>query len=163
MKYAVLYTSETGNTKTLAEEIFVTLPEGEKTIVDIGETIDIPPADMYFIGFGVRNQTYPLKIFDVLEKIENAEIVVFATCGLPPTEKYKEEIKKGLRAWINESCEFSELFVCQGKTSYQQQLKFRISYPERSEELDKIFEEGENHPDDNDLEALGNFIEKIIL
>ena len=53
MRYAVVYLSDTGNTKKIAEEIFLALPEGKKKIVDLKKDA-FPDADLYFIGFPVK-------------------------------------------------------------------------------------------------------------
>ena len=42
MKYAVIYVSDTGNTKELAENIFVSLPGNDKVISDARKITEIP-------------------------------------------------------------------------------------------------------------------------
>ena len=51
MKYAVVYISETGNTKELAENIFASLPENDKVIENAKTMNELPKADFYFVGF----------------------------------------------------------------------------------------------------------------
>ena len=44
MKYAVIYVSDTGNTKELAENIFVSLPGNDKVIADARKMPELPEA-----------------------------------------------------------------------------------------------------------------------
>lgn len=43
MKYAVIYTSETGNTEELAKNIFVSLPGNDKKIINAAEMTELTP------------------------------------------------------------------------------------------------------------------------
>lgn len=89
MKYAVIYTSETGNTEELAKNIFVSLPGNDKKIINAAEMTELPEAECYFIGFPIKNRTCGIEILDILEQLDNVKIALFATCGMPASEKYK--------------------------------------------------------------------------
>ena len=162
MKYAILYLSETGNTKQLAEEIYLCLNNRDRTLVNIKETNEIPEADFYFIGFPVHNRTCALEVLDLLDNLEFADIAMFATCGLSPESKYKQHIENGLLPWINCSCNYRGLFICQGSCSEQFRTKLLASAPESVSMLESIFEEGKGHPDDDDFDAIDEFVEDLI-
>ena len=46
-----------------------------------------------------------------------AKLAVFVTYGLYPTEKYLNKIKKTVTVWIDESIEYPEMHICQGKAA----------------------------------------------
>ena len=91
MKYAVLYQSNTGNTKKIAEAIFDEINTEEKVLVDIYDMSHLPKADVYFVGFAVCNQSCSLSVMETLDSIEDSKVALFATCGFYPVEKYKDK------------------------------------------------------------------------
>lgn len=162
MKYAVMYYSKTGNTRELAEQIYVSLPESDKQIDEIGKTSDIPTADVYWIGFPVRNMSCPPEIMDTLESIVNAKIALFTTSGMIPSEKYKELIGKRTVSWIDDSCEYLGMFMCQGKTDPAAKERIAAEYASESDAVLQILDNGDSHPDDCDLDNLSEFCERIV-
>lgn len=46
-----------------------------------------------------------------------AELAIFGTYGLYPTEKYLNKINKTVTVWIDESVEYPEMHICQGKAA----------------------------------------------
>ncbi|WP_303789710.1 flavodoxin family protein [Ruminococcus flavefaciens] len=161
MRYAVVYLSDTGNTKKIAEEIFLALPEGKKKIVDLKKDA-FPDADLYFIGFPVKYNYCSTPILDLLECLNNKELAFFSTCGLSPTEEYKKMIFKNIQPWINESCTVRGYFLCQGKSvdSYKESLKDNDAVVK--EAFESMVSEGDTHPDDRDFDSAFSFAESIM-
>ena len=161
MKYAVIYLSETGNTEELAKNVFVSLPGDDKKIVNAEKMTALPRAEQYFIGFPVKNRNCGIEILDILEQLEGAKIALFASCGLPATEKYKQYVENAVRPWINDDCEYLGFFLCQGKASEKFREKLEAETGYSSEELDRIMELASAHPDDSDIDALCDFVESV--
>lgn len=161
MRYAVVYVSDTGNTKMIAEEIFVALPEGEKKIADLKKDA-FPDADLYFIGFPVKYNYCSALITDILEYLNDKELAFFSTCGLSPTEGYKQMIFKNIQPWINESCTVRGYYLCQGKSvdSYKESLRDNDAVVK--EAFERMVSEGDTHPDDRDLDSAFSFAESIM-
>lgn len=67
--FAVLYSSDSGNTEKIASTIFKVLPSNNSVLQKINQQVDVPQANMYFIGFGVHNETCGMNVLDVLEQI----------------------------------------------------------------------------------------------
>lgn len=135
MKYAVIYQSKSGNTKMLGEEIFNALDSKKKEIYDIDEGKEIPDADVYFVGFGIHNNSCSMDIVDCMEGIGMAKLALFSTCGYMPTDKYKEKLEKNLEVWLPEDAEYIDMFLCQGNVELDRR-KIMISQMPHSE--DKI-------------------------
>lgn len=161
MKYAVIYMSETGNTEELAKNIFVSLPGNDKAIINVKKMTELPQADHYFIGFPVKNRTCGIKILNVLEQLDNVKISLFATCGLPANEKYKQYIENAVSPWINDDCDHLGFFLCQGKASEKFRDKLETETGYSSDELDRIMELASAHPDDKDIDRLFEFVDHV--
>lgn len=161
MKYAVLYESNSGNTELIAGEIFDAIkaaPEN-KLFIDLAEDGEIPEADVYYVGFPVSGFNCSFRIMDCLDRLQGKQVALFATCGLKPTEKYREKIESAMKAWIDDDTQYLGFYMCQGKTSPVQQQKMLTQQPDVAEALEQMFREGEQHPDAQDLKAAAEFAE----
>lgn len=164
MKYAVLYYSETGNTETLAKQIYTAIDSKEKTIMNLKEQeqADIPYADVYLAGFPIHQKNCGIKVVDALEKIESGKLILFATCGLTPTENYRKKLEDALNIWISDGVEYLGMFLCQGRTVEAQRESFYNSNPEYREKLGDMFMEGERHPNEEDLDQAVRFVKSVL-
>lgn len=159
MKYAVLYESGSGNTKSIANAIYhalCTAPE-EKTLASLNQAGALPEADIYYIGFPVNNFNCSFRIMECLEKLQGKTIALFATCGLSPTEKYKAKIESAMKSWIDDETNYLGFFMCQGEVTPAQQQKMIRERPESAEALEQMFAQGRQHPDARDLEEVAVF------
>ena len=162
MKYAVVYISETSNTKELAENIFASLPENDKVIENAKTMNELPKADFYFVGFPVKNRTFGIEVMDILEQIEDEKVALFASCGLPVNDKYKQYIENAVSPWINDSSKYCGLFLCQGRISEEYRGKLENETNYSSDEIDKIVEMSSSHPDEKDIDRLYEFVDTVI-
>ena len=162
MRFAVIYESETGNTERIALEIFDTIGYRDKEMIDLNANKDIPEADVYFVGFPIHQRNCSLKVMDCLEQIECGKIVLFATCGMSPTNSYREKLEEKFSVWISDDAEYCGLFLCQGETTIQQQKRFLDTHPDISAELSEMLAKGIGHPDEDDLEQVIRFTEQIL-
>ena len=161
MKYAVIYISETGNTEELSKNVFVSLPGNDKIIINAENASELPEAEHYFIGFPVKNRSCGIKILDILEQLENVKITLFASCGLPVNEKYKQYVENAVSPWINDDCSYLGFFLCQGKASDEFREKLEIETGYSADQLDRIMESASNHPDDEDIDRLCEFVDSV--
>jgi flavodoxin len=162
MNFAVLYDSETGNTKKIAEQIYETIDSGNKEFIHLKTETQIPRADIYFVGFPIHKNNCSMKIVDALEQIESGKIVLFATCGMKPTEKYKQKLEDFLNIWLPDEAEYLGLFLCQGKTAEEQKEYFCNANPEYRENISEMLEDGNSHPDEDDFEAAIRYTKSIL-
>jgi flavodoxin len=159
MRYAVLYDSETGNTKEVAKRIYESIDSTDKRFIRIeSENTMVPEADIYLVGFPIHQQTCSMKIVDVLEQIETGKIVLFATCGMRPTEKYQQKLEDSLMIWLSDDVEYLGMFLCQGKTTEEQKQVFYRANPEYREKLRTMLSEGDRHPDQQDIKDAVTYI-----
>lgn len=162
MKYAVIYYSETGNTKALSKYLFENIHSTNKVLINMEDVDEIPKADMYFIGFPIYNQNCRMKVIELIEQIENSKIALLVTCGLNPTEQYKDKLEDTLSVWISNSNEYLGMQLCQCKTVDSQKQKFYQMYPQHNEQLEEMFERIDNNPIENNMLCIKEFIQNVI-
>ncbi len=166
IKNLVVYSSETGNTKLLAEEIYKGIPKsiGEKQIVNIRSWNGSLFAENYYIGFWVNRGSCCLEIIDLLSSIHNSNIALFGTCGLGDTDNHYAALENNARVWISEDNEFLGSYFCQGKMPPEVRAKYE-SYRGKCDD-DKInqmlnfYDKALTHPDNTDLSRARSFAEK---
>jgi flavodoxin len=162
MEYAVIYYSESGNTKMLAQQIYETINSDDKTIIDLNKSQQIPKAKLYFVGFPIHQKNCSLKIVDALEQIETGKLVLFATCGLTPTDAYRQKLEKALSLWLPDEVDYLGMFLCQGKTKEAQKEYWYNNNSEYREKIEIMLQEGDSHPNTDDIENVIHYVKKIL-
>lgn len=92
MKYIIVYSSITGNTKIIADAIQDVLDES--TCVYFGKTDEVPSqdAEVIFVGFWVLKGSCTDEIKKYLATLENKKIFLFGTAGFGGSEDYFPKI-----------------------------------------------------------------------
>lgn len=161
MKYAVIYQTKSGNTEIVAESIFNAIDSDDKVMFDLEDMSYIPKADVYFIGFGVQNNNCSLEMIEVMEELGHSKCALFSTCGLFPTESYKEKLINLMKIWLPEECEFLGMYLCQGESMDAWKKQMFEKHPGQKETLEEMFEKGKGHPNSQDLSEAAHFVKEI--
>lgn len=161
VSYAVIYQSQTGNTKRIAEAIYEAVKSERKSLINVNELDMMPKADVYFVGFNIHNENCSIEIIDCLEEIQNGYVALFSSCGYVPTDEYKALIKRKTEVWLPEEIEYLGMFVCQGRIEEAQRVIMRDNMPDRVEILNKMFDIGDSHPDIQDYNGAVTFAKSI--
>lgn len=161
MRIAVVYESQSGNTKALAEEIYNSLEGEDKIICDI-EKNPVPVADFYFIGFGIHNHNCSMRIANAMEEITSGGYALFMTSGLTPLDKYKNKIYKNLEVWLPENAEYVGMFMCQGKVTPAEGEELVSKNPESESIIIEMLQKGLTHPDEKDLADVKVFVQDVL-
>lgn len=167
MNYQVVYESHTGNTKAVAEAIASILPEYSSKLVNIQKEMPSKDADVYCIGYGVRSSTCSLKLLDFLELLNGRTILLFATCGLEPTEGYQKILERNIEPFLPDECDYRGMFLCRGAIPEDgiAALRQRLQ-KERDEEnlrrLDGFVANAWSHPDPHDLDNAKQFVREVL-
>ena len=161
LEYAVLYQSETGNTRQVAAEIFEAIPSDCKDLINLCECRQVPEANVYFVGFGVHKGTCGRKVIDCLSQLSNKKVVLFATCGAKPLEEYRKTVENNVVAWLEDDNEYLGMFMCQGKMLMEVRKKYEESQtPENMSHIKRMienFDEAMLHPNVEDLQKVRRF------
>ena len=163
MKYEVAYLSNSGNTATLAGELAEMLSEEDICLTDLSCEEISEDADVYFIGFGFNRGMIPVRVLDALEVTEGKTILLFATCGMEPTESYKSFVERKVLPFLPDNCDYRGLFLCPGQfpdevvRNLQEVLRHQPDNTQARSLLEQ-HQKTRRHPNEDDFENLGNFV-----
>lgn len=168
MKYEIAYYSRSGNTAMLAEEIAELLSSEDVRLTDLNCSDASDDADMYIIGFGINRGAVPMKVMDVLEQAEGKEIVLFVTCGMEPSEKYRISVERRVKPFLPDDCVYHGLFLCAGRfpdeviAGVEATLE-RQPDNQQAQSVLANHEKTRNHPDKADIQNIRDFIWQVTL
>lgn len=160
MKYAIVYSSLTGNTKLLATTIRDSLPKED--CIYFGSPAQIAlKAKRVYVGFWTNQGCCDEKTIAFLKEITTQEIFLFGTAGFGNDTYYSEILKNSCR-YISSSARLVGSFMCQGKMPLTVRTRYEkmLSGVNESEKTAKInekianFDQALTHPDSDDLSAL---------
>lgn len=163
MKYAIVYSSRTGNTKLLAEAIQAALPAEE--CIYFGEPNDAAlKAERIYAGFWTDKGSCDEKIADFLKQITNQSVFLFGTAGFGGNQQYFDQVLERAATNIGEGVNLVGTFMCQGKMpmsvrrSYEEMLN-RPNQAGNAQAMIENFDKALAHPDQNDLENLKKVVQ----
>lgn len=160
MKYAIVFSSPTGNTKILAEAIKQNIT-GDCCY--FGEAQEAPlEADYLFVGFWTDKGQCDESIQQYLHKLQNQKIFLFGTAGFGGSQEYFQSILKRVQNHIPQNNQLIGQFMCQGKMPmsvrhrYEEMAK---DNPERFLPMIQNFDLALEHPNQQDIENLKQHIQ----
>ncbi len=167
MEYQVIYSSETGNTKKIAKEIFYVLPGMAKDICDLTEGEEPKEANIYFVGSPIHCETCDERVRKVLSTLHGKQVALFFTCGMRGGESYYARLEQEIKRHLPEDNAYLGSFVCQGKMPMEIRRKCECMRnqglsEEKAEFFLKNFDEGMLHPDETDLQHAEQFVKEIL-
>ena len=164
-KFNVIYASESGNTKQIAQEIFDAIRFDDKELIDIRSYKGQTDGDVFFVGYWVNHSTCSIEILDLLSSLHGKHIAVFATCGLGDTEDYYKKLEKNVAAFIPEDNNYLGAFYCLGRMPREIRRRYEEARGEYADDvLDKLlgsFDEALMHPDKQDLLKAHLFADEV--
>lgn len=164
MKYLVVYSSRTGNTEMLADQVKKTL--GEEECLYFGAPSEeakaaAENAEVIFAGFWTDKGNCEEPMAEFLESLENAKVVLFGTAGFGQSQDYFDRILANVKGHLNGSNSVAGAWMCQGKMPVSVRKRYeamREQEPERAAQLIANFDQALGHPDAGDLETFSGFI-----
>lgn len=167
MDIAIIYSSNTGNTKNVAETIKKELVS--ENLVYFGKvTKEIPDADIYFIGSWTNKGNASDDIIEFVKKIKNKKIAYFGTAGYGGSESYYKTLFERIKTNIDSSNKILGYFYCQGKMPIQVRERYIKMITENPEDSNlkvsiKNFDKALSHPDNEDLENAKKWARNILI
>ena len=158
MRSLIVYSSQSGNTKKLAEAVYEALP-GEKGIYPVEEAPDPNGYDLVAVGFWFKAGNPEPKSAEYLKRIQGARLFLFATQG---AANGSEHVKKGMEAAksLAKGAEIVGTFDCQGAVNpgLLEKVKARPNPPEWIGDADGAV----GHPDEADLRKLKEVVQGLL-
>ena len=163
MKYAIVYSSQTGNTKMLAETIHNELP-ADGCIYFGRPDVTALSADRIYVGFWTNKGTCDEQTADFLKKLTNQEVYLFGTAGFGVSQEYFDKVLERTKKNLCRGVRIIGSFMCQGKMPmsvrerYEKMQESAVPVPNIKGMIEN-FDKALTHPDDADLEALRKAIQ----
>lgn len=155
MKYAIVYSSQTGNTKLLAEALHEFL--SKDTCIYFGKPDDAAlSAQRLYIGFWTDKGSCDNDTALFLSKLQSKEVFLFGTAGFGGERAYFERILSSVKQNLNESNTVIGEYMCQGKMPisvrerYEKMLSAHGGTPNVKSMIEN-FDQALSHPDKADL------------
>lgn len=158
MSYAIIFSSQTGNTKLLADTLHDDLPQENCCYFGTPDPAAME-ADTLYVGFWTDKGTADSVTSDFLRQVHGKQVFLFGTAGFGGSEEYFNKILKAVRKSLNSSNTVIGSFMCQGKMplSVRQRYENMKKQPLHMPNLDALienFDKALSHPDAEDLEHL---------
>ena len=158
MKSLIVYSSQTENTKKLADTIYESLG-GEKDIFPIDKAPSSEGYDLIAIGFWLMAGKPDPKSSEYLEKIgKGTRLFLFATHGAAAASDHVKNAINYARGLTNE-VEIAGVFTCQGEVNPNllEKVKQKPEPPVWIGDADQAV----GHPNEEDLSTLKQIIAKL--
>lgn len=163
----VVYSSLTGNTKTVAEKIFDII-EGDKEIVSINDikNVDTDNFQKIIIGFWVDKGTADKRTRDFIKILSNKKIAFLGTLGADPESQHGNDVRERVSKLCSEKNTLLGGFLCRGKIDpklVEKMGKFplKLVHPLTPERLARI-EAAKSHPNEKDFEEAQEYFKTIL-
>lgn len=158
MRYAIVFSSKTGNTKLLAETLHDHLPQ-EKCCYFGTPDLAALEADTLYVGFWTDKGNADEGAADFLKQLHGKNVFLFGTAGFGGSAAYFDKILKAVQKKLDSSNRVIGSFMCQGKMplSVRQRYEAMKKQPLHLPNLDALienFDQALSHPDAEDLERL---------
>ncbi|MDO5293119.1 MAG: flavodoxin family protein [bacterium] len=157
MKYAIVFSSVTGNTRKLAEAI-----QKRVNTCYFGEPSEAAlEADFIFIGFWAQKNSCGADTKKFIESLSGKKVFIFGTAGYNSTKQYFDEILKSVEVLVPKSNTIVGTYMCQGKVSDVMKDRIKQAKPEMYEAIKDNLVEAESHPDEVDISSLITELDKL--
>lgn len=154
MKYAIVYSSKTGNTRLLAERIQAQLPQGDCVYCG-APAPEALTAERIYLGFWTDKGTCDARILAFLPQLTSQEVFLFGTAGFGGARSYFDQILGRVKGQLPQGVRLVGSFMCQGKMpmAVRERYEAMEESPRRQMMLEN-FDRALPHPDAADLEQL---------
>jgi len=155
MNVLVTYSSLTGNTKRLAEEIYEGIEGSSKTLLPMKEVENTDGYDVVLVGYWVDKGGPNHEAAKFLEALKDKKVGLFATLGYwPDTEHGWSSLINGENL-VKEHNKVIGKYVCQGKLS-EKIISMFEKLPEDNphaitDEKRRRYAIAQNHPSEADI------------
>lgn len=165
MKYAVIFASKTGNTRSVANAIREALVEDTCVCFGTWEPCAVE-ADVLFIGSWTDKGHFDEELQAIFLKLSHKSIALFGTAGFGGSSAYFGAIMERVKAELPKDVHVLGSFMCQGRMPIGIRKRYEQLQKEHPED-EKIrafldnFDQALVHPNDQDLKEAQAFAEHV--
>ena len=159
-KWAVIYSSVTGNTKMVAEAIAGAAEQADVFRVQEAPS-DLSGYDIVAVGYWLRlGQPDPMTL-QYLAQVENAQVVFFQTHGAEVNSEHAITSFARAGYHLGKNCEILGTFGCQGKINpamLEKRKNAPADDPHGGAAAIERWKKAASHPDEADLAAAAQMV-----
>lgn len=161
MKFLIVYSSRTGNTRQVAEALYAAAPDGST----ISKVETAPAADGYnviFVGYWMDRGTADEKSKAYLRTLTKKKVVLFETMGASPASEHAYTGFANAATCLSEGNTIMGVLAIQGAVDpalIAMMRKMPVGSAHNTGEMEKTTEEAAKHPDAADLEKTKAYME----
>ena len=157
MRYSIVYSSNTGNTRQLAEKIEKQLPAGELVYCGAPDAAALQ-AEVLFVGFWTDKGSCDEKVAELLKQADGKTVYLFGTAGFGQSQQYFDQILARVRENLPAGAVYGGGFMCQGRMPQAVRSRYEAMQAKEPENgrykmLIENFDAALAHPNADDLEA----------
>ncbi len=151
MKYAIVFSSKTGNTRALAQAVARALPQ-ENCLYFGPPAQEALRAPVVYAGFWTDKGTCDSDTAAFLSSLTTQQVFLFGTAGFGGSAAYFDKIMDAVQAHVPSSVRVIGRWMCQGKMAQGVRLRYEAmeDSPRRTAMLEN-FDRALSHPDSTDL------------
>lgn len=158
MQYSIVFSSHTGNTAKLAEEVHSILLQEDCIYFGTPDITSVQSA-LVFIGFWTDKGICDAANEHFLKDIRKKTVFLFGTAGFGGNPEYFDKIMDSVKSNLDPSNKVIGSFMCQGKmpSSVRNRYEKMLTGGEEDSQIRQMIENFDRallHPDQNDLEHL---------
>ena len=163
MKMSIVFSSLTGNTKKVANEIFKIMPK-DTEIYDLDELNHELDDELLILGYWVDRAKPNKEMVKFMENLKDKKVITFGTLGAYPDSAHAEETKENTTKILAENNEVLGNFLCQGKINPKiTEMFMKNSGGDHVHKMTlerlKRHQDAANHPNEDDFNNARNFIQ----
>lgn len=166
MKYAVLFSSHSGNTKAIAEAIRDALKDEECICFETWQD-NVVEADVIFAGSWTDKGNFDETMQEVLQNLHHKKIALFGTAGFGGSSTYFNAIMQRVKASIANDNTILGTFMCQGRMPSSVRKRYEAML-EKQPDDEKVqaflenFDQALLHPNEQDMLAAKAFAHTML-
>ncbi len=157
MKCAVIYSSNTGNTKYLAEALKEQLGKQCIFFGDVKEEMEIGEADLIFVGFWTDKGGCQEKMTQFLQNLRGKKVFLFGTAGFGQSQTYFDKIVSHVAEYLDASNTVVGSWMCQGRMPMAVRARYegmKKTDPQKAMQMIENFDRAMDHPNLEDRKGL---------
>ena len=165
MKMSIVFSSLTGNTKKVAEEILKMMPKGTE-IYDLKELDRELDDELLVLGYWVDKAKPNKEMVEFMETLKDKKIITFGTLGAYPDSDHANETKENTTNILKNNNEVLGNFLCQGKINPKITEMFMKGVEKNVHRMTperlKRHQDAASHPNEEDFNNARNFVQSIL-
>lgn len=167
MKYAIFYSSMTGNTKKLAEALREAFPAEDCVYCGRADSEKAADAETVFVGFWTDKGTCDGPTALLLGNLAGKRVILFGTAGFGGSQEYFDSVLSRVIPNLSQSATYLGGWMCAGQMQPSVLARYEAMKQQNPDDpkielLIQAYHNAVGHPNSDDCAALAAFAKERI-